>query len=327
MSQETDWSAAAQKLPDFPVYLPVPDLSLWSQGNDGVPGLWRLTAPDARPGPSVVIVSLMHGNEIAGAIVLDRMLRNNLRPACGTLTLVFANLDAFARFDPANPTASRFADEDMNRLWEAAALDGPRASLELARARALRPVLDDADYVLDLHSMLWPSEPLILCGPTAKGRALAVSVGTPPLVVADHGYIAGRRLIDYGRFVEPDESPTAILVEAGQHWEASTVQTMQDAVSGLLAATGLGPPRPAQNRSRCAEVTQVVTAASGAFTFTQAFQGGDVVRRRHTLIAIDGGIEVRTPHDDCLLVMPSLRPSRGHTAVRLARFVDCHVSL
>jgi hypothetical protein len=36
---------------------------------------------------------------------------------------------------------------------------------------------------------------------------------------------------------------------------------------------------------------------------------------------MDGDTEIRTPHDDCLLVMPSLRPSRGHTAVRLARFV------
>jgi hypothetical protein len=61
--------------------------------------------------------------------------------------------------------------------------------------------------------------------------------------------------------------------------------------------------------------------------FTQVFQGGDVVHRRHTLIAIDGGVEIRTPHDDCLLVMPSLRPSRGHTAVRLARFVDCHAAV
>ena len=42
----------------------------------------------------------------------------------------------------------------------------------------------------------------------------------------------------------------------------------------------------------------------------------------HTLIANDGGKEVRTPHDQCLLVMPSLRPSRGHTAVRLARFLN-----
>ena len=48
--------------------------------------------------------------------------------------------------------------------------------------------------------------------------------------------------------------------------------------------------------------------------------------RRHTLIATDGTLEIRTPHDECLLVMPSLRPSRGHTAVRLARFVDCHAA-
>jgi hypothetical protein len=39
------------------------------------------------------------------------------------------------------------------------------------------------------------------------------------------------------------------------------------------------------------------------------------------VIAHDGDQPIRTPHDDCLLVMPSLRPSRGHTAVRLARFV------
>ena len=327
MTGDRDWSASSQKLPDFPVYLAVPDLTPWLAGNRGVAGVWRLDAPDGTPGPHVAIVCLMHGNEIAGAIVLDALLRRGVAPRCGSLSLVFANLDAFARFDPANPTASRFAEEDMNRLWDGPALDSARTSLELDRARALRPIIDAADVVLDLHSMLWPSEPLMLCGPTAKGRALAVDVGTPALVVADHGHVAGRRLIDYGRFVEPDEAPTAILVEAGQHWERATVQTMQESVAGLLAATGLGPARAARERSRCAEVTQVVTANSGAFAFTQAFQGGEVVRRRHTLIAVDGGMEIRTPHDDCLLVMPSLRPSRGHTAVRLARFVDCHAAI
>jgi predicted deacylase len=321
---EPEWQPPAPKLPEFPVYLPAPDLTPWIAGNTGTPGVWTIRAASAEPGPHVLLLALMHGNEIAGAIALDRLLRSGITPLRGTLTLVFANLDAFARFDPANPTASRFADEDMNRLWEPAALDSPRHSLELTRARALRPILDNADVVLDLHSMLWPSEPLILCGPTAKGRALAVSVGTPELVVTDHGHVAGRRLIDYGPFVQQDAAPTAILVEAGQHWEAATVTTMMDTIHGLLAATGLGPPRAARARSRCAEVTQVVTANSGAFMFTQVFQGGDVVHRRDTLIAIDGGVEIRTPHDDCLLVMPSLRPSRGHTAVRLARFVDCH---
>jgi len=38
------------------------------------------------------------------------------------------------------------------------------------------------------------------------------------------------------------------------------------------------------------------------------------------VIAQDGAREIRTPHDDCLLVMPTPIAPRGHTAVRLARF-------
>jgi predicted deacylase len=294
-------------------------LAPWLPGNAGIPGVWRFEA--ATPGPHVVITSLIHGNEIAGAVALDSLLRAGLRPTRGALSLVFANLDAAYRFDPANPTASRFADEDMNRIWEAAELDGRRASSELARARALLPLIDQADVLLDLHSMLWPSDPLILCGPTPRGRALALAVGVPPLVVSDHGHVGGRRLIDYAPFVDPAGGRTAILVEAGQHWEPATVDTMLDSIAGILAAAGQGPPHAPRQQARLAEVTLSVTAATGTFAFTAPYRGGEVVRHRNTLIAIDGGTEIRTPHDDCLLVMPSLRPSRGHTAVRLARYV------
>ena len=72
---------------------------------------------------------------------------------------------------------------------------------------------------------------------------------------------------------------------------------------------------------RCAEVTVAVTATTPGFAFVRPFRGGDVIPERNTLIAIDGTTEIRTPHDDCLLIMPSLRASRGHTAVRLARFI------
>ena len=66
-------------------------------------------------------------------------------------------------------------------------------------------------------------------------------------------------------------------------------------------------------------MTTTVTAATAGFAFVQPWRGGDVVARRNTLIALDGNAEIRTAYDDCLLVMPSLRTSRGHTAVRLAR--------
>ena len=305
-------------LPHFPVELAPPDITPWLAGNTGVAGFTSFAGP--APGPHVMLVALTHGNELAGAIVLDQLLRAGPHPRCGRLTLGFANLAAFARFDRDQPTASRFVEEDMNRLWDAASLDGSRRSVELDRARAMRDLVESADVLMDLHSMLWPSEPLILSGSTARGQALAGAVGAPALVVADRGHLSGRRMIDYGNFADPDATATAVLVEAGQHWQPSTVATTQASVTGLLRHLGMIEGGPVESTARFAEVTHVVTAATASFAFVRSFHGGEVVPHENTVIAVDGDAEIRTPYNDCLLVMPSLRPSRGHTAVRLARF-------
>ena len=88
-----------------------------------------------------------------------------------------------------------------------------------------------------------------------------------------------------------------------------------------MVRPGALPPDCAPGSQRLVEVTQTVTAMTGKFVFVQPWRGGDVVPVRNTLLALDGETEIRTPLDVCLLVMPSLRPTRGHTAVRLARFV------
>ena len=313
-------------IPRFEVELAPPNIAPWLAADGRVPGF--ISRSSGQSGPHVALLALMHGNELAGAIALDRLLRGGLQPIRGTLTFGFVNVAAFERFDATRPTASRFLDEDLNRVWDPAVLDGPRRSRELDRAREIRPVIDTVDYLLDLHSMLWPSDPLILCGPTDKGRALALGTGMPPLVVSDNGHANGRRLIDYKRFSDPGSAAAANLVEAGQHWEAATVATTMESVAGLLRHLGMiaqpSPMLPAtrERRPRVAEVTAAVTARTSDFSFVRSFRGGEIIPRRNTLIAMDGATEVRTQYDDCLMIMPSLRPSRGHTAVRLARFVD-----
>ncbi len=305
-------------LPHFPVFLAAPDLSPWLQGNTGIAGF--TTKDSGRPGPNVVLISLIHGNEFAGAIVLNEMLHSGFTPHCGKLTFGFANLAAFARFDPENPVASRFVEEDMNRVWDDIELFGVRRSLELDRARDIRPLIDSADIVLDLHSMLWPSEPLLLCGPGDQGRKLAFAIGTPATVIADQGHAGGKRLIDYGRFTENPGQAACVLVEAGQHWELTTVHQLRATTQALLRYTAMIPgASTAAVVPRFAEVTQVVTARTNRFVFVREFIGGEIIKARDTLIAHDGDTEIRTPHDDCMLVMPSLRPSRGHTAIRLAK--------
>ena len=321
MTARPDAAASlSQRRPEFDVQILPPDISDWIEGNIGLPGFSTFTGPE--PGPHVALIALTHGNEIAGAILLDRMLRQAVRPARGRLTFGFANLDAFDRFDPLRPTASRFVDEDLNRVWDRDVLDGGRNTCELARARLLRPLIDSVDVLLDLHSMLWPSDPLMLCGGTEKGRQFAVSLDAPDLVVADHGHVSGRRLIDYGPFSDPDTHQVANLIEAGQHWQPDTIAMAETVTRSVLHRTGLidEPPQVSSAGHRVAEVTHVITAATACFAFVRSFRGADVVDRRNTLIAMDGATEIRTPYDDCLLVMPSLRPSRGHTTVRLARF-------
>ena len=313
--------------PRLDVRMSAPDLKPWREGNV-LPGVWSFSA--AEDGPHVAVTGLVHGNEIGGAVAMDRWLRQKLRPARGRLSLVFANLTAFERFDRDDPTASRFVDEDMNRLWDIDTLESGRRSCELRRARELRPFLDTVDVLLDLHSMLWPSDPLMLAGQSARGQALGLALGVPPLVVADEGHEAGARLIDYAPFIARDGAARAVLVEAGSHWEASTVATMDAAASRLLHLLGTLDPGDAMlpphvlapdAQPRLVEVTRTVTARTPGFVFMRPFRGGAVVKQRNTVIALDGEEEIRTPHDDCVLVMPSLRTMPGHTAVRLARFV------
>ncbi|MEK9900472.1 MAG: succinylglutamate desuccinylase/aspartoacylase family protein [Rhodospirillaceae bacterium] len=140
------------------------------------------TLDSGRPGPHAAINALMHGNEISGAIALDHFMRQDLAPLRGKLSCIFANTAAFETFNPATPNASRFIDEDMNRLWADGATDGG-TNLERSRVRVLRPFFETVDMLLDLHSMQSESPPLLLSGPREKGRMFARSLNSPAVIV------------------------------------------------------------------------------------------------------------------------------------------------
>jgi predicted deacylase len=311
-----------------PIEVEFPDIECWKAGNTGIPYVWTFVS--ARPGPHVTIQALTHGNEVCGAISNDWFLREGFRPTRGTLTLTFANVSAYRTFSAADPFTSRCVDEDFNRLWTADVLGGPRQSADLARARELRPVYDATDYLLDLHSMTDPCVPLALAGQQQKGLELAFAIGVPQHVIIDAGHKAGRRLRDYGAFDDPEDPRNALLVECGQHWERSAPGVARQASLRFLRHFGMADsqfldahldslPLPEQ---RAIEITDVVTIASDAFRFAQPVEGLDVIAKAGTLLAHDGDTEVRTPYENSVLVMPTRRPKKGETAVRIGRYVN-----
>jgi predicted deacylase len=311
-----------------PIDIAFPDLSRWSAGNAGIPYVWRFDAP--RAGPHVTIQALTHGNEVCGAIALDELLAAGVRPVRGGLTLIFANVEAYRTFDRSDPYASRCLDEDLNRLWTGDVLDAPRDSRELARARALRPCYDATDHLLDLHSMTDACLPLALAGRHRKGLELAQGVGLPRHIVIDEGHKAGKRLRDYAFFDDPADPRSALLIECGQHWDRAAPAVALQAALRFLRHFGTAAPEflaarldPAVlPRQQTIEVTDVVTIGSDDFAFVVTVAGLAVIGRRGTLLARDGEREIRTPYDDCVLIMPARRPRQGETAVRLGRFVD-----
>ena len=309
------------------VELQAPDITPWKAGNTGID--WVHVRDAGRPGPQVMVQALTHGNEICGAIALNWLLAQGFAPLCGRLTLAFGNALAYARFDPARPYASRCVDEDLNRVWADEVLQGPRDSVELRRARQLRPFVDAADLLLDIHSMGEPCASLMVCGTVDKNAALARELGMPGHLLIDTGHPGGLRMVERGGFGDPASPRRALLIECGQHWERAAADVAIDCLVRFLGLAGMADAAwvaqntrvPLPPQQRLVRVTEAVVARSAGFHFLLPTLGLGVVAQAGTPLAQDGDHVWCTPYDNTVLVMPgthNLKP--GGTAVRLGRF-------
>jgi predicted deacylase len=251
-----------------------------------------------------------------------------LRPLKGRVTLGFANVEAYKRFDKNDADATRFLDEDLNRVWSEARLDGSEDSVELRRARALRPIVDSVDLLLDIHSMHEEAPPLMMSGPLEKGMRFAAEIGVPEHVIVDAGHPNGKRMRDYGGFGDAGSPKNALLIETGQHFSMRSRDVALDAAARFLIATGavaaadlaqfLTQEKAA--RQRVLQVTQPVVADTMDFEFAQDFRGLESIEKAGAVIARDGKREIVAPYDGCVVVQPSLRHlGPGVTVMRLAK--------
>ncbi len=113
-----------------------------------------------RPGPKLIVLGAVHGNETCGTEAIQRtrqeIERGVLRVECGTLTML----------PIANPLAyqlkRRHGDRNLNRNMR---ITNSPQDFEDAVSNLLCPLLHAHDALLDLHSFHTPGIPFALIGP------------------------------------------------------------------------------------------------------------------------------------------------------------------
>ncbi len=295
------------------------DLSRYRAGNAGIDYVHRFES--GRPGPHVMVNALTHGNEFCGMVAVCHLLDSGVRPKIGTLTLSFANVAAYETFDPARPFDSRLITHNLNRIWSSAWLDGNEDSVELRRAREMRPAVAAADRILDIHSTSQDVVPFWVYPSFERNAVVARALPRPGVhLVMPAGLGSGTPLVQYDGHGRADGAGAALVVECGQHFKQATADVATDVATNFLAHFGLvdrPPARPAAPPRRF-ELLRTHVIQDESFAFARPVIGFETFAKGE-LIATDGALEIRAPCDDCTIFMPARQAIVGREGVYLTK--------
>lgn len=194
------------------------------------------------PGPLVICIGGIHGNEPAGVHALKRVMHqlNETRPPFqGEIVALSGNLNALN-------SECRFFSKDLNRQWTTAKIQAVKDTLrpdELdAEDHELLELLDELDKVIarrqgpvlvfDMHTTSADGAPFALISDTLENRRLSLALGVP-LILGLEESIEGT-ILNYINELGFD----AIGFEAGQHTAYTSVDNHEAAVWILLEAIG-----------------------------------------------------------------------------------------
>ena len=297
--------------------------------------LHRFIGPE--PGPALIILGAVHGNETCGTqaihSILDDFAARRLRLARGRLTLIpITNPLAYER-------GTREGERNLNRWLRPVAQ--PQA-FEDHIANQLCPELAAHDVLLDLHSFHTAGAPFAMLGPddnagplepfrhAAAERMFAARLGVRRFV---DGWLdtyargtarrAGPEDAAYGMGTTEYMRSCGgygITLECGRHDDARAPQVARQAILNALAHLGLiaAEAPPAVVDPECLRIVDVIDKYHDDDGFERPWASfdplaeGEQIGRRHD------GTPVAAPHDG-YIVFPNPAATAGREWFYLAR--------
>jgi predicted deacylase len=255
-------------------------------------------------------------------VAATHLLDTKVRPKIGTLTVSFANVEAYESFDESEPFKSRLLVHNLNRIWSPEWLEGKEKSPELRRAREMRPVVAAADHILDIHSTAQPVQPFWVYPGFERNAKAALAIGVPPIhLVMPGGMNTGTPLIQHGLHGTPGHDGVALVAECGQHFLQSSADLAIEVTMRFLAHFGLvdadpGWKKPAPQQRY--ELLSTPVIQTKEMQFARPVKGMETFAKGE-LVATDGAQEIRSPCDGCTIFMPAREAIPGRELVYLTR--------
>lgn len=197
-----------------------------------------------RPGPTLLVLAGIHGNEPGGVAaaraVLAKLTEREL-PLCGRVVALAGNLPALA-------AGRRFVARDLNRGWSAASIAALRSRPAAERSaedgqqfellQRFEAVLHDASgpvVFVDLHTSSADGPPFSCLADTLDNRRIGLAAGVPTLLGIEET-LDGASLEWFG-----DRGVAALAVEGGRHEHPDTVGNLTAVLWLLLERLGMLP--------------------------------------------------------------------------------------
>lgn len=268
------------------------------------------------PGPCVVIMGGIHGNEPLGVMVINELKKFLKKDMVnGEIFLILGNPKAYQK-------KQRFIDCDLNRIFHLKF--SKKLNTEEHRALEIAPILKKADYLLDIHSTQKPSIPFIYTTAKASHFKLANIFETKFIVTSSKKFKALKSTISTDNFVD-NHGGIGITYESGWNEDLTKFSTALEKSKKFLSTVGALSTNYTDKKPTTQihlEVQGILTPLSKDFKFTKDYSNFDLVKSGKT-IAKDKNKSIKRPYN-CYIVFPKKEIEPGKTACYLAK-IKSHV--
>ena len=249
------------------------------------------------PGPRVLLLGGVHGEEKPGVLALERLVaefqRGGLSVARGQLTIVpRVNREAVER-------GLHFIDENLNRIVRP---QPAPANHEQGLAGELAALIAAHDAVLDLHGTQAPTVPFaFLDDESVPVRGWAEALGADYLLTGWPALYAGSDALTTTGFAQT-LGKRALTVEAGQNDDPQAAEFAFDAARRAIAHFGLIIGTPRRPKPKALRLIEVVRRDKEG-KFARPWKNFDPVAKGEILARYADGVEL-TASEDGFVVMP-----------------------